>query len=38
MTLLTDTEGVTIECEYNKDTGKVIEKLTNAVVALGGAV
>lgn len=38
MTLLTDTEGVTIECEYNKDTGKVIEKLTNAVAALGGAV
>ena len=38
MTLLTDTEGVTIECEYNKDTGKVIEKLTNAVVALGGVV
>lgn len=38
MTLLTDTEDVTIECEYNKDTGKVIEKLTNAVVALGGTV
>lgn len=38
MTLLTDTEGVTIECEYTKDTGKVIEKLTNAVAALGGAV
>ena len=38
MTLLTDVEGVTIECEYNKDTNKVIEKLTNAVAALGGAV
>ena len=38
MTLLTDTEGVTIECEYNKDTGKVVEKLSNAVVALGGVV
>lgn len=34
----TDNEGITIECEYNKDTGKVIEKLTNAVVALGGVV
>lgn len=34
----TDNEGITIECEYNKDTGKVIEKLTNAVAALGGAV
>ena len=34
----TDNENVTIECEYIKDTGKVIEKLTNAVVALGGAV
>lgn len=38
MTLLTDTEGITIECEYNKDTGKVIEKLTNAVVNLGGVI
>lgn len=38
MTLLTDTEGVTIECEYNKDTGKVIDNLTKAVVALGGVV
>ena len=38
MTLLTDTDGITIECEYNKDTNKVIEKLTNAVAALGGAV
>lgn len=38
MTLLTDTEGVTIECEYIKDTGKVIDNLTKAVVALGGVV
>lgn len=38
MTLLTDTEGITLECEYNKDTGKVIDNLTKAVVALGGNV
>ena len=38
MTILTDTEGVIVECEYNKDTNKVIEKLTNAVLALGGTV
>ena len=38
MTLLTDTEGVTIECEYNKDTAKVIDNLTKAVAALGGVV
>lgn len=31
MTLLTDTEGVTIECEYNKDTNKVISKLAEAL-------
>jgi hypothetical protein len=34
----TDTEGVTIECEYIQDTNKVIERLTNAIVALGGTV
>lgn len=38
MTLLTDKEGVTIECEYIKDTNKVINNLAKAVVALGGAV
>ena len=31
MTLLTDTEGVTVECEYNKDTNKVISKLADAL-------
>lgn len=31
MTLLTDTEGVIVECEYNKDTNKVIQKLANAL-------
>jgi hypothetical protein len=31
MTILTDTEGAIVECEYNRDTNKVIEKLTNAI-------
>lgn len=38
MTILTDKEDVTIECEYIQDTNKVIEKLTNAIVALGGTL
>lgn len=38
MTLSTDTEGMTIECEYNKDANKIIEKLINAVISLGGTV
>ena len=38
MTILTDTEGVIVECEYNRDTNKVIERLTNAITALGGTV
>lgn len=38
MTILTDTEGVIVECEYNRDTNKVIEKLTNAIIALGGTI
>ena len=31
MTILTDTEGVVIDCEYIKDTNKVIQKLANAL-------
>lgn len=31
MTILTDTEGVVVECEYNKDTNKVIQKLADAL-------
>lgn len=31
MTILTDTEGAIVECEYNRDTNKVIEKLINAI-------
>lgn len=38
MTILTDTVGATVDCEYNRDTNKVIEKLTNAIIALGGTV
>lgn len=38
MTLLTDDVGVIIEAEYNRDSTKVIEKLTNAITALGGTV
>jgi len=38
MTLYSDTAGVNIECEYNKDSNKVIEKLTNAIISLGGNV
>lgn len=38
MTILTDTEGVIVECEYIRDTNKVIKKLTNAITALGGTV
>ena len=35
-TLLTDTEGVTIEVEYNKDANKVVELLSKEIVSLGG--
>lgn len=31
MTILTDTEGVVIDCEYIKDTNKVIRKLADAL-------
>ena len=31
MTILTDTEGVVVECEYNKDTNKVIQKIADAL-------
>lgn len=35
MTILTDTEGVIVECEYTRDTNKVIDKI---ITALGGTV
>ena len=36
MSLLTDTPGVTIECEYSRDTNKVIEDILNKLAALTG--
>lgn len=36
MTLLTDTRGVTIDCEYSRDTNKVIEDILNKLAALVG--
>jgi hypothetical protein len=36
MTLLTDTPGVTIDCEYSRDTNKVIEDILNKLAALVG--
>lgn len=36
--IATNNSAVTIECEYIRDTNKVIEKLTNAIIALGGSV
>ncbi len=38
VTILTDTDGVVVECEYIRDTNKVIEKIVNAITALGGTV
>ncbi len=37
-TLLPDTEGVVIACEYNRDINKAYEELTNAIISLGGNV
>lgn len=38
MTVLTNKVDTVIECEYIRDSNKVIEKLTNAIIALGGSV
>jgi hypothetical protein len=37
-TLQIDNYGVSIEAEYNKDTNKVVEKLMQAIISLGGNV
>ena len=37
-TLLTDTAGVIVDCEYNRDLNKAFEELTNAIISLGGNV
>lgn len=36
MTLMTNTPGVTIDCEYSRDTNKVIAEILNKITALGG--
>ncbi|MBE7034820.1 MAG: hypothetical protein E7402_01675 [Ruminococcaceae bacterium] len=38
MTLMTDVEDAVINMTYNKDVNKVIERLTNAIISLGGNV
>ena len=38
MTIFTDNDNLVVECEYNRDTNKVIDKLINAITALGGTV
>lgn len=38
MMLLTDTAGVIVECEYNRDTNKIIQQLVAAIRALGGTI
>lgn len=38
VTIFAEAEGTVVECEYAKDVAAVIEKLTNAVIALGGSV
>lgn len=35
-TLMTDTEGVIIEAEYNKDTNKAFAELQQAILSMGG--
>lgn len=37
-TLLTDTDGAIIECEYNKDLNKAYDALVQAIISLGGNV
>lgn len=36
MTLMTDTPGVNIECEYSRDTNAVIAEILEKITALGG--
>lgn len=38
MTLLTDTEGAVLECEYCKDINKVLDQLTQAIISMGGNI
>lgn len=38
MTITTDTDGVVIDCEYNKDINKGFAELVQAIISLGGNV
>ena len=38
MTIFTDNANVTLDVTYNKDANKVIEKLTEAIISLGGNI
>ena len=38
MTIFSDNESAIIDATYNKDTNKVVEKLTQAIISLGGTV
>lgn len=37
-TLMTDTPGVTIECEYNRDITKVLATIEQAILSMGGNI
>lgn len=37
-TLMTDTPGALIECEYNRDLNKAFEQITQAILSLGGNI
>ena len=36
--IIGSSDNATMRCVYNRDTNKVIEKLTNAIISLGGNV
>jgi hypothetical protein len=38
MTIATDTEGVVIDCSYNRDINIAFERLTQAIISAGGNV
>ena len=38
MTVTTDNAGVVVDCTYNKDINKAFEKLTQAIISIGGII
>ena len=38
MTLLTDTTGAVMECEYNRDINKAFDQLVQAIISMGGNI